>query len=84
MAVGRFDGLHVIATGHNDGSVQVWDSGVQPIGQPLKEHTDEVRALSIGQLVGRDVVVKGGDDRTVRIWDSDSREIVVLPMLQVR
>jgi WD40 repeat protein len=62
----------VIVTGGVDyddddaGTVRIWDTNGQPIGETLTGHTGPVNAVAIGRLRDHDVIVTGGRDATVR------------------
>ncbi|MCP3822664.1 trypsin-like serine protease [Streptomyces sp. A3M-1-3] len=81
VAIGRVDGLDVVASGSNDHTVRIWDATTgQPIGDPLEGHTGTVRAVAVGGVDGLDVVASGSNDHTVRIWDATTGQPIGDPL----
>ncbi|MFJ3799898.1 WD40 repeat domain-containing protein [Streptomyces sp. NPDC090088] len=48
----------------------------EPIGLPLRGHTDTIRALHAANVDGRPTLCSAGDDGTARLWDLRSAEPV--------
>ncbi|KAG2067893.1 WD40 repeat-like protein [Suillus decipiens] len=73
------DGTHII-TSPADCTVQLWDAATeQPVGEPLRGHTDLVKSVSFSSDGTR--IVTGSDDHTVRLWDVATGKPVSEPLL---
>ena len=64
------DGIPVIISGGDDGTVRVWRlADGTPVGEPLRGHTGRAVEVAVGALPdGIPVIISGGDDGTVRVW----------------
>ena len=63
----------LILTGSSDGTLRLWNSQGEPVGQPLQGHTKSVTAAAFspdGQLIA-----SGSEDKTIRLWDSSGNPI---------
>lgn len=74
------DGIGLIATGHRDGWVRVWDfddAGLQPRHElPTAPHP--VWAVAWGMLPsGSALLASGHDDGTIRVWDGLAGTLMV-------
>ena len=69
-AVAAVHGGDILATGHDDGVVRVWDPGTGAALRTLKGHTGPVRALAADPAGGW--LASAGADRVVRVWDPDT------------
>ncbi len=68
-----------IATGSNDTTVRMWDAATgQPIGDPMKGHTDKVTSVAFSPDGKR--IISGSWDKTVRVWNADTGQPVGGPM----
>jgi WD40 repeat protein len=72
LAIGRIDGLPVIVSASDDGTVRLWRQGKEPLLRVFAGHEGPVRTVAIGRLGGRDVIISAGADATIRIWDPRS------------
>jgi len=83
VAIGQLNGKDVLVSGRGDGTVQVWDAGGQPIGEPLSgAHSGPGDNwpwpyAAIGRLDGQDVIATTGHG--IQIWDAD-RHLVGPPI----
>ncbi|QDU64204.1 WD domain, G-beta repeat [Planctomycetes bacterium Pan216] len=59
----------MIATGHDDGSVRVWDVASGKTIRTFREHSAEVCALAFGPQSQQ--LASASEDRTVILWDLD-------------
>jgi WD40 repeat protein len=60
------DGTRIVSGGF-DNVVRVWDvATAQPIGAPLRGHTDTVRSVAFSPDGTR--IVSASDDKTLRLW----------------
>ncbi|MFI6816732.1 WD40 repeat domain-containing protein [Nonomuraea sp. NPDC050328] len=70
MIVTRVGSRTVLATGHDDGTVIVWDPRtMEPLLPPFSGHHGAVTGLAITMLKGKPIAVSGGSDGSVRVWD---------------
>lgn len=69
-------GQHVLAIGHDDGTVRLQDAETRkPFGQPLHGHTGQIHDITAASLPnGQTRLITGSDDQTVRFWDPLSGE----------
>ena len=56
-----------IVTGDQDGSIRLWDSGGNPIGQPLLGHSSNVESIAFSSD-GKEII-SGSWDGSIRLWD---------------
>jgi len=61
----------LLASGHRDGSVQLWYSPTGSRIAMLEGHSDWVRAVAFNPAGGS--LASGGDDKTIHIWDVSDR-----------
>ncbi|KAG1821866.1 WD40-repeat-containing domain protein [Suillus subaureus] len=67
MSVSFSPGGTRIVTGSEDKTVRLWDAGTgEPVGEPLRGHTDLVNSVSFSPDDTR--IVTGSSDKTVRLW----------------
>ncbi len=62
-----------IVSGGDDGTVRLWDTQGQPIGQPFKGHEGPVWSVAFSP--NGDRIVSGCDNGTVRLWDLQGQPI---------
>src|SRR5216683_2267431 len=74
IAFGPSDKL--LATGHDDGIVRVWDTASGSLAGTLKGHTDRIQALAWHPNGHR--LVSGGWDTTARLWNTQTFEPIIL------
>jgi WD40 repeat protein len=63
----------MIVSGSQDGTVRLWDTQGNPIGQSLQGHQDAVTSVAISP--DGQVIASGSQDRTVRLWDTQGHSI---------
>ncbi|MGW2426351.1 WD40 repeat domain-containing protein [Streptomyces sp. NPDC001709] len=81
VATADLEGRPVAVTGHDDGSVRLWDLHSQaPLGPPLTGHDGTVETMTTAELDGRPVAITGSRDETARIWDLRSGTPVGHPL----
>lgn len=69
MALARVRSRTVLVTGHEDGTVAVWDPlTMQPLVPPFIGHAGEVNGVSVVTAKGEPIVVSTGADGSVRSW----------------
>jgi len=49
-----------------DNTLRLWDRAGNPIGEPLRGHSDSVR--SVGFSPDGEMIVSGSSDSTLRLW----------------
>ncbi|CCA76059.1 related to WD40-repeat protein (notchless protein), partial [Serendipita indica DSM 11827] len=60
-------------------TIRLWDAKTgEPVGDPLRGHSDSVRAVAFSPDGSR--IVSGSDDQTIRLWDAKSGEPVGDPL----
>ncbi|NES19703.1 MAG: TIR domain-containing protein [Symploca sp. SIO3E6] len=57
----------MIASGHEDGKVRLWDLEGNPIGEPFEGHKKSVFSLAFSP--DSKTIVSGSQDTTLRLWD---------------
>ncbi|WP_437320988.1 pentapeptide repeat-containing protein [Sorangium sp. So ce385] len=68
----------LLASGHTDGTVWLWDAGTGAALRVLRGHTREINSLAWSP--DGQTLASGSDDRTVRLWRSTAGEVArVLP-----
>jgi WD40 repeat protein len=71
----------LVATGHYDGTAQLWSAADwKPVGAPLEGH-DRRRFLSLEFSPDSNVLVTAGQDGTVALWDVASQDPIGSPLL---
>jgi tetratricopeptide (TPR) repeat protein len=55
-----------IASGSYDNTIRLWDTSGEPIGQPLKGHTNIVNSVAFSP--DGKTIISGSSDRTLRLW----------------
>jgi len=68
VAAGQIGGRDVIVSGHDDGTLRIWDLALEPVAS-LSTHGARMTAVAIGKISGRDVIVTGRADGSVQAWD---------------
>ncbi|MGH3900563.1 MAG: pentapeptide repeat-containing protein, partial [Pseudonocardiaceae bacterium] len=66
-AIATIHGGDILATGHDDGTVRLWDPGTGAALRTLEGHTGGVRALAADPNSGW--LASAGADGVVRLWD---------------
>jgi WD40 repeat protein len=62
-----------IVSGDWIGTIRLWDTSGNPIGQPIKGHEDQV--ISVAFSADGKYIVSGSRDKTVRLWDTSGNPI---------
>jgi WD40 repeat protein len=60
----------LLAAGHRDGTIRLWDTQTGRVDRIFEGHGHEVQALAFQP--GGDVLASGGRDGTVRLWSLDT------------
>jgi WD40 repeat protein len=68
-------GTHIV-TGHDDGSVRLWDSSNGNLLQVFMGHTDKI--FTLAWKPDETQIASGGFDTTVRIWDVETGETLAV------
>lgn len=82
MAIGAIGDVPVVASGHDDGAVDIYTvETALPIRPPF-DHQAPVTSVAFGEMYGRPIVISGGFDGIVRIWDlATGSELTVIHTL---
>jgi WD40 repeat protein len=51
----------------------------EPIGAPLRGHTNWVSSVAFGAIDGRPIVASGSSDESIRLWDARTGEPLGVP-----
>ena len=69
------------ATGFEDGAIQLWDRrGKIAIREPLRGHSEKVRALLFNVPLKDHCLASGSDDPSIIIWNVERREMKYPPL----
>ncbi|WP_159767247.1 nSTAND1 domain-containing NTPase [Streptomyces sp. HM190] len=82
-AFGSRAAKRLLVTGHLDGTVRLWDSGNQQIGDPIETGDGAVMAVAVSSDCETLAVAtnnKDADDGTVRFWDMRTRRPLGTPL----
>jgi WD40 repeat protein len=60
------------ATGHQDGSLRIWDLGSGALLSSIRAHADDINAITTGSIANTGVFLTVSDDDTARCWDVDT------------
>ena len=63
---------HTLASGHEDGTIRIWDPIAGRCLQVLQGHDKAVNSVYFAPKSG--LLASGSDDKTLRIWDVDAGE----------
>lgn len=70
----------ILASGSDDHSIILWDVTTgQPIGQPLKGHSDEV--MSVAFSPDGKTLASGSADHTIILWDVATHQPIGTPLM---
>jgi len=64
----------LVATGHDDGVVRLWNPAEEELVAELSEHSLAVSALAFDADGNR--LVSAGEDRVIKVWDVASRKLI--------
>ncbi|MBE9030531.1 WD40 repeat domain-containing protein, partial [filamentous cyanobacterium LEGE 11480] len=72
------DGKRIVS-GSRDATLRLWDAQTgQPIGQPLKGHSNPVLSVAFSPDGKR--IVSGSWDKTLRLWDAQTGQPIGQPL----
>lgn len=60
----------VLASGHDDGTVRLWDARTQTPIKQIKAHPEAVSSVAFAP--GGNLLATAGEDRIVRVWDANT------------
>ncbi|MEG4595348.1 caspase family protein [Microcoleus sp. F8_C2] len=63
-----------IVSGGSDGTVRLWDSQGQPIGEPLRGHQSAVYTVAMSD--DGQTIVSGSLDGTIRLWNRQGQSLI--------
>jgi WD40 repeat protein len=70
---------HRLASASGDETIRLWNADTgQPIGAPLKGHTDTVRSVVFSPDGHR--LASAGGDHTIRVWNADTGQPIGDPL----
>jgi WD40 repeat protein len=61
---------NMLACGHKDGSVKLWDVQTRNLVRTCERHTDSVRAVAFSSCGS--MIASGSDDNTIKIWSTST------------